>query len=293
MNSRYRQEKRQPPYYLLTGLILGFVISVVATMFLVPVIYANVPPETLNAVDKDQYRLMIARAYQADHDTGRALARLGLLRDDNVIESLIQQAQRSELKSSAQTLLFLYDDLQKIITKDGFPDPQDQNPTSLPVVQPTGQSEATKTPETTETIDQSVRTATPAATIPKITSTPVTDTVEKQNNKIPFRLDEQKEVCNPSYSKSLIQIEVFDSELDALPNTKVMVTWEGGQDIFYTGFYPEISLGYADFSMIPGTNYSVKVGDVGELIENISSPQCTDDSGLPYWGSVYLRFNEP
>ena len=293
MNSRYRQEKRQPPYYLLTGLILGLVISIATTMFLVPVIYANVPPETLNAVDKDQYRLMIARAYLSDHDTGRALARLGLLRDDNVIESLIQQAQRSELKSNAQTLLVLYEDLQKIITKEGFPDPQEQNSTTLPVVQPTSQSEATKPPETTETIDQSIRTATPAATIPKITSTPVTDTVEKQNNKIPFRLDEQKEVCNPSYSESLIQIEVFDSEMDALPNTKVMVTWEGGQDIFYTGFYPEISLGYADFSMVPGTNYSIKVGDVGELIEDISSPQCTDDAGSPYWGSVYLRFNEP
>ena len=292
MNSRYRQERRQPPYYLLTGLILGFVISIATTMFLVPVIYANVPPETLNAIDKDQYRLMIARAYQADHDSGRALARLGLLRDDNVIESLVQQAQRSELKSNAQTLLFLYEDLQKIITKEGFQDPQEQNPTILPV-QPTGQNEATQTPGTTETIDQSVRTATPVATIPKITSTPVSDTVEKQNNKIPFRLDEQKEVCNPSYSESLIQIEVFDNELNALPNTKIMVTWDGGQDIFYTGFYPEISLGYADFSMVPGTNYSIKVGDVGELIEGISSPQCTDDAGSPYWGSVYLRFNEP
>lgn len=292
MNSRYRQERRQPPYYLLTGLILGFVISIVTTMFLVPVIYANVPPETLNAIDKDQYRLMIARAYQADHDSGRALARLGLLRDDNVIESLVQQAQRSELKSNAQTLLFLYEDLQKIITKEGFPEPQEQNPTALPV-QPTGQNEATQTPGTTETIDQSVRTATPVATTPKITSTPVSDNVEKQNNKIPFRLGEQKEVCNPSYSESLIQIEVFDNELNALPNTKIMVTWEGGQDIFYTGFYPEISLGYADFSMIPGTSYTIKVGDVGELIQDISSPQCTDDAGSPYWGSVYLRFNEP
>ena len=292
MNSRYRQERRQPPYYLLTGLILGFVISIATTMFLVPVIYANVPPETLNAIDKDQYRLMIARAYRAEHDSGRALARLGLLRDDNVIESLIQQAQRSELKSNAQTLLFLYEDLHKIITKEGFPDPQEQNQTSLPV-QPTSQNEATQSPETTETIEQSIRTATPVATIPKITSTPDNIGVEKQNNKIPFRLDEQKEVCNPSYSEPLIQIEVFDSDLNALPNTKVMVTWEGGQDIFYTGFYPEISLGYADFSMIPGTNYTVKVGDVGELIQDISAPQCIDDAGSPYWGSIYLRFNEP
>lgn len=292
MNSRYRQERRQPPYYLLTGLILGFVISVATTMFFIPVIYANVPPETLTAIDKDQYRLMIARAYQADHDSGRALARLGLLRDDNVIESLIQQAQRSPLKSNAQTLLFLYEDLQKIITKEGSPNPEAPTQATLPA-QSTVQNDETQSPETTETIDQSIRTATPVATLPQVTNTPEINVIENQTNKIPFRMDESKEVCNPYYNESLIQVEVFDKELDALANTKIMVTWDGGQDIFYTGFYPEISLGYADFNMTPNINYTVKVGDVGELIQNISSPQCTDDAGSTYWGSIYLRFNEP
>ncbi len=292
MNSRYRRERRQPPYYLLTGLLLGLIISLATTMFFVPVVYSNVPPETLNSFDKDQYRLTIARAYQANHDSGRALARLGLIRDENVVESLIQQAQRSELKSDAQTLLFLYEDLQKIITKDSLPI-SEQSPQFTTTAQITDEAPTTVKTEITESTDQAIRTATPVATLPSATSTPNSNILEQQNNNIPFRLDERKEVCNPSYVEPLIQIEVFNRDVEPLPNTRVIVTWEGGQDLFYTGFYPEISLGYADFSMTPATNYSVKIGDVGELIQNISAPQCKDDAGNAYWGSIYLRFNEP
>jgi hypothetical protein len=291
MNSRYRSERRQPPYYLLTGLILGLVISLATTMVFIPIVYSNVPPETLNNIDKDQYRLTIARAYQANHDSGRALARLGLLRDENVVESLIQQAQRSELKSDAQTLLFLYEDLQKIISKESTTG-SEQNPLLTATPQQTLEVLITAQTEIVASNDQAIRTATPLATLPLATNTPIS-VAEQQNNNIPFRLEERKEVCNPSYDEPLIQIEVFNRDLEPLPNTRVIVTWEGGQDLFYTGFYPEISSGYADFSMKPNTIYNVKVGDVGELIQNISAPPCKDDAGNAYWGSIYLRFIEP
>lgn len=89
MNSKYREERYRPPFYLLTGIILGLIIGFTFSFYLFPIEYSNVPPETLQSVDKDQYRLMIAYAFHANQDIGRANARLGLLREDNVLEILL------------------------------------------------------------------------------------------------------------------------------------------------------------------------------------------------------------
>ena len=104
MNSRFAEEKRHPPYYLLTGLILGLAIGLIVTMVVFPVQYSNVPPETLNTTDKDRYRLMIALAYQANQDLGRASARLGLLREEDVASQLVQQSRRSQSRDDAQKI---------------------------------------------------------------------------------------------------------------------------------------------------------------------------------------------
>lgn len=112
MNSRFQEEKRQPPYYLLTGLLLGLALGFIMTMVILPIQYTNVPPETLNTTDKDRYRLMISQAFRANQDLGRASARLGLLRDDDIAGQLIQQSRRSETKSDAQVLLNLAQAIQ-------------------------------------------------------------------------------------------------------------------------------------------------------------------------------------
>ena len=52
------------------------------------------------------------------------------------------------------------------------------------------------------------------------------------------------------------------------------VMWNGEQSVFYTGFAPEMGTGYADFSMTPGVEYSVRVGEAGEKAEGLSMPAC-------------------
>lgn len=297
MNSRFAEEKRHPPYYLLTGLILGLTIGLIVTMVVFPVQYSNVPPETLNTTDKDRYRLMIALAYQANQDLGRASARLGLLREEDVASQLVQQSRRSQSRDDAQILLNLAQAIQN-------PNPQPvgnqdlQTPTITVTDRPTTTASptATTTPTSSPTVEitetQSVmETFHPTQSTPTITSTPSPTTV--QNTNLAFQLIENQTICNPNYQDPLIQVEVFNAEGQPIPNTRIIVTWAEGQDTFYTGYYPDISLGYADFLMEPETTYNVRVGDIGELVTDLTAPTCETDDGTAYWGSIYLRFDAP
>lgn len=297
MNSRFAEEKRRPPYYLITGFLIGIIIGYLVTMVVFPVQYTNAPPETLNQADKDRYRVMIALAYQANQDIGRATARLGLLRDDDIPGQLIQQSRRSQTRSDAQILLNLAQAIQ--------------NPNVQPVVEvviptatiaPTETPESSPTPtltstptisptiETTETI-VSGETSQPSGT--RTLPAPTSTSTAIQNTNLAFRLSENQTICNTSYQDSLIQIEVFDGEGKPIPNSKVTVAWAAGQNTFYTGYFPDVSLGYADYSMEPDTVYTIKVGDIGELVSDLKSPECQSGTNNSYWGSIYLRFDAP
>ncbi|MHB8134547.1 MAG: hypothetical protein ACYDH1_10035 [Anaerolineaceae bacterium] len=292
MNSKYREERHRPPYYLLTGLLLGLLIGFAVTFILLPVQYSNVPPETLQSVDKDQYRLMIAYAFKSDQDIGRANARLGLLREENLSEVVLNQAQRSERRSDAQILLNLSEALKETPSTVATMLP----PTPQTIIQsPTITKEPTKN-SITETIIptiQTIRTATEGPTESVSTKTPFPSPTTINSSTIPFRLSSQKIVCNPNYLAPYIQIEVFDKSNNPMANIRVLVSWDGGQDIFYTGYFPEISSGYADFEIEPSIAYSIRIGEIGEVVDQIIAPECKDDSGNTYWGTVYLDFSEP
>ncbi len=293
MNSKYREERHRPPFYLLTGIILGLIIGFAFSFYLFPIEYSNVPPETLQSVDKDQYRLMIAYAYHANQDIGRAKARLGLLREDNLEEILLNQAQRSERRNDAQILLSLYDVLLKSSTIEAS-NPQIPTQTKIPTLP--GTVVITTTPSTSESITatiQTVKTATSKPTQPAVTKTVFPTQTIVAGATIPFRLVEQKTVCDPNSNEPSIQIEVLDKENKPIANIRILINWEGGQDIFFTGYFPEISVGYADFLMEPNISYSVQVGEIGEIVNQIITPECENDSGEKYWGNISLLFGEP
>ena len=110
---------------------------------------------------------------------------------------------------------------------------------------------------------------------------------------LPFQLTENETICNPSYPESLLQVEVFDADGKPIPDTRIKVSWSTGENSFFTGFFPEISVGYADFAMTPPTIYNLQVDEIGELVTNLTAPECKDDSDALYWGSLYLRFDAP
>ncbi len=80
--------------WIVLGLILGAGVGAAVTRLLVPVRYSDTAPMSLGGAGKDAFREMIAAAYAADGDLGRASARLALLGDPSPVSSLAAQAQR-------------------------------------------------------------------------------------------------------------------------------------------------------------------------------------------------------
>jgi len=96
INERKGTQEKQPfPWYLLTGLILGFLLGLFYAWLINPVVYSNTEPATLRADFKDNYRLTIAQAYAASGDVERAQSRLALLRDEDTVFALGSQAQQA------------------------------------------------------------------------------------------------------------------------------------------------------------------------------------------------------
>lgn len=87
-------ETQRVPWYLLTGLVIGFVFGLILSQLIPLNLYAESAPNMLAEDQKDAYRLMIAEAYQANPDLLRASSRLELLQDTDPFQTLSAQAQR-------------------------------------------------------------------------------------------------------------------------------------------------------------------------------------------------------
>lgn len=87
-------EIQKSSWYLLTGFLLGLAIGLLIAWMILPASYTDVAPQSLAIADKDQYRLMIARAYAVDQDLTRAESRLALLGDEDVVGVLAAQSQQ-------------------------------------------------------------------------------------------------------------------------------------------------------------------------------------------------------
>ena len=82
-------------WYILGGLLLGLALGLVYALIISPTKFVDVPPASLRADFKDQYRLLIASAYITSGDLGQAEARLAMLGDTNAVQALTDQAQRA------------------------------------------------------------------------------------------------------------------------------------------------------------------------------------------------------
>ncbi len=63
--------------------------------------------------------------------------------------------------------------------------------------------------------------------------------------------------------RPLIQVLVYDAAEQGVPSVEVVVTWEGGENHFFTGLKPEMGLGYADFRMAADTVYTLRLAEGG------------------------------
>ncbi len=272
------RKSRQPPWFLLTGLLLGLGVGLLISVVISPVRYIETAPSSLAEEYKDSYRWLIARAYQANGDLNRASQRLALLGDANPQEGLAAQAQRmlaaGESVEKARVLADLASGLVRAAEQPAQP---------VATAPPAAGSQGDE-PSLSAGPGQSARTPLPTFT-PRANPTPL------PTLGAPFVLDVQREVCGPDLPEGLLQIELKDAQGQPAAGVQILVAWDGGLDTFYTGLKPTISLGYADFVMTSGVEYSLRVGGSGETIKGLMAPQCSTDGGS-YLGGLRLEFSQ-
>jgi hypothetical protein len=288
--------QKRGQWHLLTGLILGIVLGVVFSVYILPVRYIDTEPQTLRFYDRERYRSLVARAYVVEADTSRALARIALLKDGNAATALISQAQNM-LASNGDELT-----ARGLALLGAAVNQPSLRITAIPTVAVTQRPTATAftaTPEVsvmTPTIQ--LAQGTPAE--PTITRTPAatftarpTPTLQPTLGTL-FILVDQKTVCEPLPSIPLIEIEVRDVEGNPIPGVKIQLSQlNGGTETFYTGLYPEISAGYANYVMTAGMEYALRVGEAGQLISGLTIPACETESPGTAPGNLYLLFQQP
>lgn len=295
MSARYPQEDHRPPWFVLTGLVLGILLGVAYAWWFEPVVYRGASPALLGEADKNQYRRMVALAFDANHDLGRAMARLQLLGEAAEADRLEALSQRTladdgspqealALAGLAAALRVGFTEVAQVVTE---PAPDTPAPKATQAA-----------PDVTATVGEAVHTATPRPTLTSTSTPAALPTLRPTRTPTatpgaPYTLAENTSGCDPQAVPALLQVLVEDAGGHGVPGARVVVTWAGGEESFFTGLALEIGPGYADFVMTPGVLFSVRVGEGGQTASDISAPACAAADGSSYAGLVRLRFRQP
>lgn len=296
MRERARRERSRPPWFLLTGLLLGLAAGLAFSIWWWPVPYDFAAPSDLNPEARDQYRLAIARAYLASSDSGRAYPRLNLLKETDQAAAIGAQAQRSlasRNEKDSQALAFLAAGLDPSLRPS-----QVVEEIGPPEVIPTLQLETTSTPQGLPDEPTLITTPEPgtleptfppinipAAEIPRVTPT-LFPTLSA-----PFVLKERAVICDPK-SPALLQIWLENAAGQSLPGVRIQIAWKDGEETFFTGLKADIDSGYADYQMSPQVTYSLRVGENGETIADLETADCAAEGRPDLAGGIVLRFTE-
>lgn len=285
--------------YTLLALLTGIGLGLAYSWFVSPVTYVDADPSILRADFKDQFRIAIAAAYASNQDLARARARLSLLDDTDPIGELSAQAQRmlasGEPFENAQPLAKLAADLQQGFVSEPF------TPTAFPTFNtPNIQPTSTATEAILEATEEIVVTTLPTILFEQTPLTPVVDATRPPRPTFtptagpgaPFALINQETVCQPDPQPGLLQFILMDARKRQTPGIEIIVTWDRGDDRFFTGFKPELGDGYADFIMQEAVAYNVRIVAGGTVVPNIVAPACTDPNGQTYLGGLLLTFQQ-
>jgi len=248
--------------------------------------YVDITPALLGKEHKDTYRGLIAASYQSRGDLGRAKARLELLKDPNSVQVLAAQAQQTiaqgGLAQEARGLALLAAAMNENPIQITEPAPTEvalvdltPTPTVFPTLPPL--TEETGTPEASATDEPIV--------FPTLEPLP-------QYTGDPFVLKDRKGVCDLEIM-NLLQVYVIDKAGKPVPGVEAIVTWQGGEDHFYTGLKPSIDPGYSDFLMNPDELYNLRLANGSEAATKLTPPNCKLDSGFEYKGGIKLIFGLP
>jgi hypothetical protein len=282
---------------ILLALIVGIGLGLVYAWMIAPRRVTNANPSTLRADFKEQYRAAIAAAYAATDNLARARARLQLLKDPDSVEALNAQAQqmlaRGESSQAADQVASL---AQALVEGDGEVIPTLNPATPIADVVEEASTRVTASPSAEIKLAE---TETPLATsieetqpvLPSSTPRPKDTLAPTQG--APFRLASQDEACDPNLPEGLLQIIVLSPNRRQIPGMEIDITWENGEEKFFTGLKPDLGNGYADFTMSPQVSYSLQLAAGSAVASGLVAPTCQNPDGGNYYGSLKLTFQQP
>lgn len=287
---------RRIPWDIVLALVVGIGLGLVYAWLISPMKVTNASPTTLRGDFKEQYRSAIAAAYAATGNLPRARSRLELLKDPNSEDALNTQAQQMLAKGQSGQAADQVAALAQALQKGSEESTSTANPvteavisvqeTDTPTVIPASTEELTLV--VTETQSTTEPTQPPEATlVPRPTKTPI------PTQGTPFKLISQDEVCDPNLPDGLLQVIVLSSNRRQMPGMEIDITWDGGENQFFTGLKPEIGNGYADFVMTPDVSYTVQLAAGSEIATGLTSPTCQTPNGENFNGGMKLTFQQP
>lgn len=279
-----KRRESPPPLYLITGIVLGLLCGLALSYWVFPVRYTDTQPATLSEPQKAIYRALVGRTYLYEADAKRAFTRLNLLGDPDMGAAMVVQAQQMLAGSGDATSAKGLALLAALLTQPG------QQITPLASI-PQAET-ATVTPELPTELVVTATNVFPTKT-PFATFTPRPTPTARPTQAAPYELVSRKDVCKGEDAPNLLKVFVLDSSGNGIPGVEIDISKQDGNYFsFFTGFYPEIDPGYADYLMIPQETYQIRVGEGGDLVGDLTPAQCTDSGGKTYWGGLELKFKQ-
>ncbi len=290
---RRRRRRERAVFVSLTsllaiGLALGLIAGLYVTWVVAPLDETTGSPAVFRQDFKDDYIYMVSQSYAADGDWEQARARLDLLQDDaldqtilRLLETFLRDGRSAE---SVRNMARLAEQVGAQGTAlDLFaPTPLAGGAVALvPTATPTEAGTRPPTPTLLPT-PSLVPSHTPTPTPSPAAGQPGTPTPPPR-----FRLLGQEQICQPDLERPRIEVEVLDVALDPLPGVEVLVRWEEREERFLTGFKPDESPGYGDFTMSPGVSYAVAMGDGSGEVGGLRIEPCEEGDDLAGWRLRY------
>lgn len=293
---------RRFPWDILLTLLAGIGLGLVYAWVISPWRVFDSDPVALRADFKDQFRAAIAASFHATGNLPRSRARLSLLGDSDTGAALNSQAQRmisSGEFAQADQLAALAVALENengltVMTTNTSESAGTVEPESAATFPATPEElpfELTETPEVFEGSPDETQIVETQPVVLNPTPRPTWTSIPTLG--APFSLIAQDTVCDTTFPEGLLQVIVFNSSRRQVTGAKIIISWENGEDQFFTGLKPEIGNGYADFVMSPSVTYTLRLAAGSAIAEGLIAPACQTPSGENFLGGIKLTFQQP
>lgn len=262
--------RRVAPAILAGTAIIGLALGLAYTWAVDPVETYRTSPDALKDEDKLIYLALIGDLYALDEDLDLAekrLADLDVDADGQVLAALIEQhldggGRPQDMRNLARLAQALGASGGVLLVFAVPPTPSPEA-TATGIVQP----EVSPTPP------------------PSVTPTPR------------FQIIEQTALCAEAGRPGQIRVQVWDSTGSGMAGVEIAVSWDTGQDRFLTGLRPEQGAGYADFQMLPQTEYEVTLpafpAEVGKgLSQDLAPGLCPTTTVALDWRVIFQQVEQ-